>query len=522
MSDDDTTARAVQDHPEIPDTASSVPGGKIARRSLLLGGSAAGVGLVSAAAPAGAADGGAVELGENNTASASTEVTTTKGSGLMGATSENGDPASASGNAGVHGSDTSSGGANGVAGHSVAGNGVAGFTSGDNNSGVYGDDTSTGGGYGIYGRSTKGTGVHGTTTAKDKYGTVGVDASTDGAYGVYGSSTAGIAVYGTTAAGGGNAGVYGANTNTEDNYLGAYGVYGSSSALGGVGVGGVAPAQEGIGVSGSASGSGGVGVFGTASGSDGIGVYGQTTANGDPASPNGNAGVYGSDASSGGANGVTGNSIAGNGVAGFTAGDNNSGVYGDDTSSGGGYGVYGASTNGTALYADGNCHVSGTLSKGSGSFKIDHPLDPSNKYLYHSFVESPDMMNVYNGNVVLDEAGRATVELPEWFEALNRDFRYQLTAIGGFAPIYVSKKIAQGCFEIAGGEAGLEVSWQVTGIRHDAFANAHRIVVEEDKSSQDRGCYLHPELFGSTEHVGSVARAHARRRPVPRSPYSTM
>ena len=60
-------------------------------------------------------------------------------------------------------------------------------------------------------------------------------------------------------------------------------------------------------------------------------------------------------------------------------------------------------------------------------------LDPANKYLYHSFVESPDMMNVYNGNVVTDKRGMATVVLPEYFEALNSDFRYQLTVIGRFA-----------------------------------------------------------------------------------------
>jgi hypothetical protein len=96
--------------------------------------------------------------------------------------------------------------------------------------------------------------------------------------------------------------------------------------------------------------------------------------------------------------------------------------------------------------------VIGNLSKGGGSFKIDHPLDPANKYLYHSFVESPDMMNVYNGNVVLDANGEAVVVLPDWFEALNRDFRYQLTCIGGFAPVYIAEEIANNQFKIAGGE----------------------------------------------------------------------
>ena len=121
----------------------------------------------------------------------------------------------------------------------------------------------------------------------------------------------------------------------------------------------------------------------------------------------------------------------------------------------------------------GDCAVFGTLSKTAGSFRIDHPLDPANKYLVHSFVESPDMMNVYNGNVVLDADGGAWVEMPDWFEALNRDFRYQLTPIGGAAPgLHVASKVAGGRFSIGGGEPGLEVSWQVTGIRQDAYANA--------------------------------------------------
>jgi trimeric autotransporter adhesin len=146
----------------------------------------------------------------------------------------------------------------------------------------------------------------------------------------------------------------------------------------------------------------------------------------------------------------------------------------------------------------GNVHVSGSLSKGSGSFKIDHPLDPANKYLYHSFVESPDMMNVYNGNVVTDKNGKATVVLPEYFEALNRDFRYQLTVVGQFAQAIVAKKVEQNRFVIRTSKPNVEVSWQVTGIRQDAYANAHRIEVEEDKPQQEQGHYLHPELFGAS------------------------
>ncbi len=186
------------------------------------------------------------------------------------------------------------------------------------------------------------------------------------------------------------------------------------------------------------------------------------------------------------------------------------GVYaGADTDNSSGTETYGiravASGDAPTKYAGyfvGDVTVTGTLSKGAGSFKIDHPLDPENKYLYHSFVESPDMMNVYNGNVVLNDAGEATVEMPEWFEALNRDFRYQLTCIGRFAPVYIAEEIHDNTFKIAGGHRGMKVSWQVTGIRQDAFANAHRIPVEEVKPERERGLYLHPKVYGMSRELG--------------------
>ncbi len=143
-----------------------------------------------------------------------------------------------------------------------------------------------------------------------------------------------------------------------------------------------------------------------------------------------------------------------------------------------------------------NLNVTGTLTKGAGAFKIDHPLDPANKFLLHSFVESPEMMNIYNGNVVLDESGEARVELPEWFEALNKEFRYQLTSIGAPNPgLYVAEKISGNQFRIAGGQPGSEVSWMVTGVRQDAYAKAYPISVEMDKPANQRGSYLNPELF---------------------------
>lgn len=141
--------------------------------------------------------------------------------------------------------------------------------------------------------------------------------------------------------------------------------------------------------------------------------------------------------------------------------------------------------------------------KAGGSFRIDHPLDPANRYLSHSFVESPDMMHVYNGNVILDGRGEAVVELPRWFEALNRDFRYQLTAIGAPGPnLFIAEEISRNRFKVAGGIPGMKVSWQVTGIRHDPWAEAHRIPVEEEKPEGERGRCLHPELYGQPEQAG--------------------
>ncbi len=149
----------------------------------------------------------------------------------------------------------------------------------------------------------------------------------------------------------------------------------------------------------------------------------------------------------------------------------------------------------------GNVNIIGNLTKSSGTFKIDHPLDPANKFLSHSFVESPDMMNIYNGNITTDINGYATITMPDWFEALNQEFRYQLTVVdeadlNTFVMAKVVRKMAGNQFTVRTNLPNIEVSWQVTGIRHDAYAEAHRTPVEHDKSPQERGKYLHPELFG--------------------------
>jgi len=185
--------------------------------------------------------------------------------------------------------------------------------------------------------------------------------------------------------------------------------------------------------------------------------------------------------------------------------DTNYGVYGAASAGAYNYGVYGYAYNGThyAGYFSGNAHVTDTFTAGIKSFKIDHPLDPENKYLVHSCVESDDMMNIYNGNVTLDGRGEAQVEMPEWFEALNQDFRYQLTAIGAPGPnLYVAEEIGDNRFRIAGGEPGMKVSWMVTGVRHDPLAVASRMVVEVDKPAKEVGKYMHPEAYGKPVAMG--------------------
>lgn len=162
---------------------------------------------------------------------------------------------------------------------------------------------------------------------------------------------------------------------------------------------------------------------------------------------------------------------------------------------------------GIAGYFDGNVRVTDHLTATnlyavSKNFVIDHPLDPENAYLYHSSVESPERTNLYNGNVTTDDDGYATVTLPDYFEALNRDYRYQLTVIGTFAQAIVAEEIADNAFVIQTDEPNVKVSWQVTGVRQDAAAAANPMQVEVEKPEDVQGLYLSPEAFGEPASQG--------------------
>jgi hypothetical protein len=347
-----------------------------------------------------------------------------------------------------------------LSGTVVAGSTISGSNNGVAGSGVHGVH-STSGFEGFLGNATCGvygnaSGTGEAVTGRHSSANVGdLGTESDGVRGQHSSGN-----YGTL----GSAwdGVYGAHTNGNFGQMGddTYGVRGHSGT--GPGVYGESQSDEGV--------------FGVQSGSGNYGYLGTS-----------NYGAFGESVDQYGVRGISSTS------------------YGIYATSGTSTAVRGIRTGG-GDYAgrfSGNVEVTGTLSKGGGSFKIDHPLDPENKYLYHSFVESPDMMNVYNGNAALDGNGEAWVELPAWFEALNRDYRYQLTAVGAPAPnLHVAEKIANNRFKIGGGAAGMEVSWQITGIRRDPFAEAHRIPVEADKPAGERGKLLYAREYGRPESMG--------------------
>jgi hypothetical protein len=118
-------------------------------------------------------------------------------------------------------------------------------------------------------------------------------------------------------------------------------------------------------------------------------------------------------------------------------------------------------------------------------------------YLHHSFVESSERKNVYDGIAELDHNGECTVQLPDWFEAINEECRYQLTPIGAPSPdLHVAQEVTDNQFGIAGGKPGAKISWQVTGTRRDPWARANPMVVAEVKDEHDTGFYVHPELYG--------------------------
>lgn len=232
-------------------------------------------------------------------------------------------------------------------------------------------------------------------------------------------------------------------------------------------------------------------------------------------------GVYGQDL--GGSTlagiGVLGASNYGTGVYGNGYGI---GVYGQNNSATGiGVSAYGNGTNAFGLYAsgsntgisgvaaavNGNLHVSGSILKGGGGFRIDHPQDPENKYLIHSFVEAPKATNIHRGETVLDAKGNATVKLPAYWESANENGLVNLTAVGCAMPGLFASRIVNGTFNIQGGAASQTVNWVVMSDRSDVWAKTYDPGVEVEKSNDKKGLFLNPELHGKTNEHHEFAPA---------------
>lgn len=367
--------------------------------------------------------------------------------------------------------------------------------------GVYGTSSSTSG-YGVLGESADSIGVRGSATGTTgaNYGVYGISASSSG-YGVYGATTSGTgtsySVYGLNLSTGGT-GVYGRAAAGSGS---TFGVVGLSDSVSGTGVRGTGGLYGIYGVS-----TTGYAFYGTTGGAIRAAIYAENTNTSGNSDANGVRGVSNSfDAA-----GIIGrNNAGGYGVAGISSG-NGTGVRG--TASGSGSGVSGSPTtdvdstgvigvqNGpdpqAAVFAFG-----GFYATGAKAFKIDHPLDPANYYLNHFCTEGPEAMNAYSGNVVTDSKGYATIQLPDYFEEINANYRYQLTVLDDgereeFALVKVVEKIKDNRFKIRTSVPNCEVSWRVEASRNDAYFRNRHIPTEEPKSKNRRGKYFYPEFFG--------------------------
>lgn len=186
------------------------------------------------------------------------------------------------------------------------------------------------------------------------------------------------------------------------------------------------------------------------------------------------------------------------GVAGWAGSPQGRAVHGwagNNSNSATNYGVLGetwSQSTGFGVYSLGRMAATGTK-----AFQIDHPLDPENYFLNHFCVEAPDPMNAYSGVVTLDANGEAWVQLPDYFEAINRDPRYTLTPIGASMPnLHVAVEIQGNRFKIAGGVPGKKVSWRVEAIRNDLWVQRYGYQTEQSKPEEYRGKYIIPELYG--------------------------
>jgi hypothetical protein len=307
---------------------------------------------------------------------------------------------------GVYGSSST---AYGVRGYSSLNDGVYGGSGAIGEAGVYGFNNMPGG-YGVRGQSSEG------------YAVCGVSVN---GHGVYGESDNGDGVRGTSTDG------YGVYGESADDFAGS-GVYGICNGTFGAGVRGYSDGTAGVaghsavsyGVAGSTDADGTGGVYGFGDGFLGYGVYGTTN-------DNGHAGVYGYDAV---VNGVSGESIDGNGVRGY-------------------------SQHGLAVFAFGDMDASGSK---SAQVKLD------NGTTVRLFVEESAEVYFtdYGESGLL--GGRAHIELdPVFLQTVTIDDKHSMKVFvqveGDCNGVYVANKTATGfdVVELRGGTSNIPFSYRV-------------------------------------------------------------
>jgi hypothetical protein len=182
-----------------------------------------------------------------------------------------------------------------------------------------------------------------------------------------------------------------------------------------------------------------------------------------------------------------------------------------------------------------NVQILGSLSKGSGTFLIDHPLDPKNKDLYHGFVEAPRYDLIYRGKVKLVK-GKATVEIDAasnmtagTFAALTQNAEVvALNNLSGFDRVK-SSAVVDGSFQIISenNASSDTIHWVVIAERHDPFIinneGAHtddhgRMVPEQMKPANGEGITEteHPEIAKIIKAGKVVDHATIGKRGFPR------
>lgn len=189
---------------------------------------------------------------------------------------------------------------------------------------------------------------------------------------------------------------------------------------------------------------------------------------------------------------------------------NSYGIYSSNGAIGGStntvYGIYSEASGGAASYAgyfQGTLFVNGNFTAtGTKAFTIDHPLDPDHKYLKHYSVESNEVSNFYSGTVITGADSLARVELPDYFESINTDIRYQLTVVGQWADAVVWKEAAGNRFEIKTSAPGVKVSWMIIARRNDLYMQQHPATDVVDKLPSEQGKYLMPALYQAAPSAG--------------------